>query len=155
MTSQEALQTFWLEAPEGKLCGREQAKAWALREVWLEDGKGKYGMLAFVASRLKKMQDGEPKGGAPCLNAVKEFFEKMDADPSWFPGKHSGAKRGPKRVLRGGKVSAIVAAAKRIKAEDDEVTYSPRRRSCGRSTTQQICQRHRPTRVSALGRACT
>jgi hypothetical protein len=35
MPSQEELRDFWLRAPEGKLCGREQAKAWALREVWL------------------------------------------------------------------------------------------------------------------------
>ena len=120
MTSQEALKTFWLEAPEGKLCGREQAKAWALREVWQAEGKSKYGLLSFVASKLKKQQDGEPKGEAPCVNTVKEFFEKIDDDPDWHPGKHSGAKRGPKRVLRGVKLTAIQSAAKRIKAEDDE-----------------------------------
>lgn len=40
MASQEDLASLWLEAPEGKLCGREQAKAWALREVWRADEKG-------------------------------------------------------------------------------------------------------------------
>ena len=34
MLSQEELRIVWLQSPEGKLCGREQAKAWALREVW-------------------------------------------------------------------------------------------------------------------------
>ena len=134
MTSQEALKTFWLEAPEGKLCGREQAKAWALREVWQAEGKSKYGLLSFVASKLKKQQDGEPKGEAPCVNTVKEFFEKIDEDPDWHPGKHSGAKRGPKRVLRGVKLTAIQSAAKRIKAEDDEVTYSAVVAACPQAT---------------------
>ena len=46
MSSQEALKAAWLEAPEGKLSGREQAEAWALREVWQEEGRGKYGMVA-------------------------------------------------------------------------------------------------------------
>ena len=40
MSSLQQLEQLWLSAPEGKLCAREQAKAWALREVWLEDGKG-------------------------------------------------------------------------------------------------------------------
>ena len=44
MPSQVELCDFWLHAPEGKLCGREQAKAWALREVWLAEEKPLYGM---------------------------------------------------------------------------------------------------------------
>ena len=31
---------LWLSAPEGKLCAREQAKAWAFREAWRAEGKG-------------------------------------------------------------------------------------------------------------------
>ena len=45
-----------------RLCGREQAKAWALREVWKEDGKTTYGMHAFVASRVRKTKNGIAKG---------------------------------------------------------------------------------------------
>ena len=49
----------WLEAPDGSLCAREQAKAFALREMWLAEGKSTYGMLASerpsasVRSRLQ------------------------------------------------------------------------------------------------------
>ena len=39
----------WLEAADDRLCGREQAKAWALREVWWEGGKKPHGLHAFVA----------------------------------------------------------------------------------------------------------
>ena len=121
MASQEALRSLWLEGKGGGLCGREQAKAWALREVWRSEEKGKHGMITFVASRLVKMKDGAPRGGAPTVNAVKEFFEKIDEDPDWFPGEHCGKPRGPKRLLTGVRVTAIQSAAKRIKAEDDEV----------------------------------
>ena len=103
---------MWLKAPEGKLCGREQAKAWALREVWHADDKGAYGMLPFIASKLRKTKDSLPQGDPPGTSALKEFFEKVDADPNWFPGKHSEAIRGPTRILRGVKVTALKNACK-------------------------------------------
>ena len=43
MALQDALRRSWLEGVEGRLCGREQAKAWALREVWIDHGKDPYG----------------------------------------------------------------------------------------------------------------
>ena len=63
-----------------------------------------------MASKVSKMVDGKPEGGSPCINSMKEFFAKIDADPEWFPGKHSDATRGPKRVLRGIKVTATCEA---------------------------------------------
>ena len=67
---------------------------------------------------------GHPKGDHPSSASIKEFFDKLDSDPDWFPGKHSDAKRGPKRILRGAKRAAIVYAAKRLKSEGNEPTYS-------------------------------
>jgi len=55
MFSQDERRALWLQAPEGKLCGREQAKAWALREVWRAEGKGDYGMYLFIVGKVKKM----------------------------------------------------------------------------------------------------
>ena len=105
MVSQADLRALWLQAPEGKLCGREQAKAWALREVWLADGRREYGMLPFIASKLRTMKKGKLNGVSPSRAALWEFFDKIDNDPEWFPGKASATQRGPKRVLRGVKVS--------------------------------------------------
>ena len=125
MSSQNELESLWLQAPEGKLCGREQAKAWALREVWKSEGKGDYGMLTFIASKLMKNKDGKPSPNEqPTKGSVKEFFEKIDADANWFPGKQSDTRRGPKRVLSGVKITAIVSACKKMRKEEDEATYN-------------------------------
>ena len=134
MTSQEDLAALWLNAPEDRLCGREQAKAWALREVWRADGKGKHGMLTFIASKLQKTKDSLPQGDPPGVSALSEFFEKIDDDPNWFPGKHSEATRGPKRILRGVKVTALKNAVKRLRADDDEATYSEMVARCPEAT---------------------
>ena len=106
-----ALRGIWLAGPEGRLCGREQAKAWALREMWLAEKKPAYGMLAFIAARVRKTARGKPGREAPTPEAIAEFFSKVDKDPEWFPGKHSGQKRGRKRVLRGAKRGAAASAA--------------------------------------------
>ena len=33
------MRSAWLDAKDGSLSGREQAKAWAMREIWKGDGK--------------------------------------------------------------------------------------------------------------------
>jgi hypothetical protein len=91
-------------------------------------------VYTLVASKVKETSRGQPRGASPSVSAVKEFFEKVDSDPGWFPGKASDTRRGPKRLLRGAKVTAIVSAAKRIKAEGDEPTYSAVVAACPRAT---------------------
>ena len=76
-----ALRAAWLAGPEGRLCGREQAKAWALREMWLAEKKPAYGMLAFIAARVRKTVRGKPGREAPTPEAIAEFFSKVDKDP--------------------------------------------------------------------------
>lgn len=135
-----ALRDAWLAGPDGRLCGREQAKAWALREMWVAEGKPKHGVLAFVAARVRKTARGIPGCEAPTSAAMKEFFQKVDTDPEWFPGKHSGQKRGRKRVLRGAKRGAVVAAAKRLKAEGQEPTYAAVVAACPAATRNPATQ---------------
>ncbi len=137
---------------EGGLGGPEEDEAWALREVWQADGKGAYGMLPFVASRLRKTKGGTPTGDCPGASAVKGLLDKIDEDPNWFPGKRDGEKPGRKRVLRGPKKSAVVSAAKRIKAEGGEPTYSAVVAACPKALTnpdtRRLCSR-------CFGRAVT
>ena len=71
--AQQAMQRFWLTARKGTMCGREQARAWALREVWLDQHverkvaranltrKDLYGMLEFVRKRVSlQARQGSP-----------------------------------------------------------------------------------------------
>ena len=50
-SKQDLLRSAWLEGKSGALSGREQAKAWALREVWRDAGKGEYGTGALTKSQ--------------------------------------------------------------------------------------------------------
>ena len=135
-----AVRDAWLAGPEGRLCGREQAKAWALREVWRAEGKPAHGMLPFVSARVKKTKRGKPGREAPTRPAMQQFFKKVDAGPEWYPGKSSGQKRGCERVLRGAKRTAIVAAAKRLKAEGQEPTYAAIAAACPAATRRPATQ---------------
>jgi hypothetical protein len=81
-SQQDLLRSAWLDAKDGSLSGREQAKAWAMREIWKGDGKPKHGMLMYIAAKLKKKG-----GGSPSCPALHQLFAKVDADDDWFPGK--------------------------------------------------------------------
>ena len=151
--SQKTLEELWLQAPRpGTLCAREQAKAWALREVWQaantqtaakprkgssasakrvpikkkdksKQSKSTYGMLEFVRTRVKTSGPGSHH---PCQNSLKTLFGKIDTDKSWHPGKRDpdASVTGPKPILRGAKRTAVAAAAMALKRRGREPTYS-------------------------------
>ena len=144
---QEALRAAWLDAPIGQLCAWEQAKAWALREAWRDEGKPDYGMLAHLAGKLNKAGGGQRPGGRhPTPQALGQFFTKVDADASWFPGKHSGAMRGRKRALSGAAAASIAKSAMTMAAKDREPTYARLVTACpnavvNRTTMQPVAKR--------------
>ena len=70
---QDVLKKAWLVARKGYLAPLEEAKAWALREVWRAEGKSEYGLNTFVASKVKKTGGGHPE-----REAVRKLFLKMD-----------------------------------------------------------------------------
>lgn len=121
---QETLRELWLGGKEGALCGREQARVWALREQWRDEEKPDYGMIAYIASKVKTTKNGRPKGPNPHPKSVSDLLNKIDAHgEEWFPGKISNEKMGRKRVLKGPKLSAVCKSAKSIKAEVGDVTF--------------------------------
>ena len=73
MANQNDCKTFWLGGPDDRLCAREQAKAWALREVWMADGKGTYGLHAYVAGKVRKTKNGKPNGDHPAEDFEREL----------------------------------------------------------------------------------
>ena len=102
---QHTLRGLWHAAPVGRLSPWETAKALGLREA-SKELHGGTGNLPWIAARLSKVGGGHP--GAP---ALCELFAKVDADPDWFPGKHNGAKRGPKPLLTHAKRRCIAQSA--------------------------------------------
>ena len=58
---QELLRSAWLEGKDGALSGREQAKAWALREMWRDAGKADHGTgvaMNIVSERERSARAG-------------------------------------------------------------------------------------------------
>ena len=61
---QELLQKAWLSGRTGSMCALQQARAWALREVWRDDDKSEYGMYEYIAGKVEKVGGGHPGGDA-------------------------------------------------------------------------------------------
>ena len=116
--SQDALRRLWHGGQEGRLSAWEVAKALGLREASKELHDWTLN-LPWVAQRLKK--NG---GGRPSTAGLLQLYAKIDADPDWFPGKHTGAKRGPKPWFNSAKrrcVAESMMAQKRNRGEDPSV----------------------------------
>jgi len=107
---QDMLRSAWLDAKDGSLSGREQAKAWALRKVWKDSGKADHGMKTFIAGKPKKKGGGSPSSGA-----VKQLFEKVDADDDWFPGKGNYEEVGAPSIMSGQQRGALARCAMAMK----------------------------------------
>ncbi len=117
---QALLRRAWTEAREGNLSAVSQAKAWALREVWRDAGKGEHGLKTYVAGKLQKAGGTDP----PTSAAVHLLFQKMDEDEEWFPGKSSQEKFGPDRGLTGANRAAVARSAMNMKEQGVEPTYA-------------------------------
>ena len=111
---QETLRRAWLDAPANRLCAWEVAKALGLREASKDIHNGNVN-LPWIAVRVTKVH-----GGNPSPAALHQLFGKIDADPEWFPGKHTGTKRGPKPLLTKAKRRCIADSAMAMKAIDGD-----------------------------------
>ena len=118
-SKQALLRSAWLDAKSGSLSGREQAKAWALREVWKDDDKPDHGMLIYIARKLKKKG-----GGSPSSSAVFQFFAKADADDAWFPGKGNYDDVGAPPVMTAQQRAGLARCAMTMKTNGIEPTYA-------------------------------
>ena len=117
-SQQALLRSAWLDAKDGSLSGREQAKAWAMREIWKGDGKPKHGMLMYIAAKLKKKG-----GGSPSCPALHQLFAKVDADDDWFPGKANYDDVGRLPVMTRQQRAALASCAMAMKKNGIEPTY--------------------------------
>ena len=113
--NQAELRAYWRGGPAGRLCPLEQMRALALRDVHKELHDDEPAPLSWIAERVTKTGGGHPE-----KQSLHEFFAKVDGDPEWFPGKHSGKQRGPRPVLNKAKRRCIAASAMAAKKAGQE-----------------------------------
>ena len=119
---QELLRKAWLGGRKGHLTAWSEAKLWAIREVWRSQHESEHGLQTFAATKVaKRGVTGEKKHPTP--QAVGQFYDKVDSDPEWFPGKQFQEGRGPARVVTGPKASVIARSAQSMKRRGVEPTY--------------------------------
>ena len=75
-------------------------------------------MKTYIAGKLKKQG-----GGTPSSEAVRRFFEKVDADDDWFPGKANYDDVGAPAVMTGQQRAALARCAMTMKKDSIEPTY--------------------------------
>ena len=114
-----SLESLWKEGRKGALCPLEQMRAWALR-VTQRDLLGGEGAVnyAAIADRVTKVG-----GGHPGRDAIRQFLDRVDADPDWYPGKNYKTRSGPAPVLRGAKRRQVAKSAMGLKKGGGEPTY--------------------------------
>lgn len=121
-STQELLKNAWLGGRDGQLSALSEARAWALREVWRDENDTEYGMLTYIAGKLKKKGKGK-LGGHPSSQALGKLFAKLDADPDWFPGKSDRTTFGPASVITPTNQAIVAKSAMAMAARGEEPTY--------------------------------
>ena len=120
---QEHLQKAWQEGKAGSLSPSAQAKAWAYREVWREEGKSLHGLNEHVAARVYKVKQPGQRAKHPSGVAIAQLYNRIDEDPDWFPGKNAAQNGGRKRALSAQQANAIATSAMALKERRVEPTF--------------------------------
>ena len=76
-----ALAHAWTHATVGRRAPVEQAKLWALREVLRKQGEEDT-QYQWMPTKVKLVGGGHPE-----REAVRQFFQRVDKDGNWHPGK--------------------------------------------------------------------
>ena len=123
--TQDLLKEAWVGGKTGTLSALQQARAWALREVWKEQGKPDYGLHAYIARKVTKIGGGHPQS-----QAVAKFLSRLDEDPEWFPGKDVREKSGPASVISPQNQAVAASAAMAMYKRGEEPTYAKMVAAC-------------------------
>ena len=124
VSKQKLLQEAWLSGREGTMSAQTQARAWALREAWRDEGNSDYGMCTHIASKLYTIAPPKTKKEHPSAAAIQQLFQKIDQDKAWFPGKSAQVQYGPAPAINGTNQSIIARSAMNLKEKGKEPTYS-------------------------------
>ena len=112
------LQELWTRAAPDRMPPKEQCKLWALRQVLrkLSEDDDQYEWMASQVTVVGGGKSGQ--GGHPGREAVRQFFQRVDAaGTDWYPGYSSGQRKGRPLQLTPGKrqiiATSMMAAKKR------------------------------------------
>ena len=129
MAPPSSTEELWRTAPVGNMTPLEQMKAYALREVMqstdvkipnCKEGSVNY---QWIADRVRVYTSDGRVVQHPHRDSVRAFFERVDADEQWYPGKtYHVKKRGPKPLLNGAKRRAIATSMMAAKGRGEEPT---------------------------------
>ena len=78
-------------------------------------------MKTFIAGKLKKKG-----GGSPSSEAMTQFFDKVDVDDDWFPGKGNYENTGAPSMMTGQQRGALARCAMTIKKSGNVVAACPK-----------------------------
>ena len=79
-----ALAHAWTHEAVGRLAPVEQAKLWALREVLRKQGEEDT-QYQWMSTKVKLVGGVHPE-----REAVRQFFQRVNKDANWHPGKSAG-----------------------------------------------------------------
>ena len=115
----QTLEDLWLGGRTGTLSPLATVKAWALCAMYRELKIPEKKLYARVAAHIENNGGGHPHG-----YAIKELYEKINADSEWYPGKVYGSVGGRPPVLSRTQVRSLKRTAEQMKECDIEPTYS-------------------------------
>ena len=121
-----ALAGAWLAGKRGSMAPIEQAKLWALRVVLRKQGEEE-DQFAWMSTQVKVVG-----GGHPTREAVRRFFQRVDQDEAWHPGKRGDVGR--PQALTPHKRRVIAESAMALKKRRMEPSYTTVVAQCPRAT---------------------
>ena len=99
---QRQLSIFWTTGRVGTPTPWSQSKVWALAKSWAathpESG---YGRNTWIKGLVEVVTKDKRRKAHPTEQAIGKLIAKIEADPSWFPGKVYGSLGGaPQQIPR-------------------------------------------------------
>ena len=98
----KAQHTLWTTGRGGTLTPWSQSKVWALAKAWAATHpESDYGRNTWIKGLVEAVTKDKRRKARPTEEAIGKLIAKIEADPSWFPGKVHGILGGaPQQIPR-------------------------------------------------------
>ena len=120
----KAQHTLWTTGRVGTLTPWSQSKVWALAKAWAATyPESDYGRNTWIKGLVEAVTKDKRRKARPTEEAIGKLIAKIEADPSWFPGKVHGSLGGaPQQIPRLNKAT-VARSAMAWKKSGGEPTY--------------------------------